>query len=299
MPSRPNSFDSARRATATAPRASSTATRRRSVVVAECRQHRLGAYVRTAPRGAAAGILYGVDCRPEAVRDVQPVNPLLEERVAAGHRLVVPPVAGCLELAHQRREVGQDQLADRAVRQQPPQADRQRLVVIVLAHQHDPARTVARLADPLVVGQPRECRLLHQYMLPGGSARRSGRDETAAAPPPRRRRRPDRRWRRDSRGSSGLPVPHPVRLRPGPVAAGVARAMSSPSRRRCPLWTPVMKPQPRNATWTVVGTAPLSGTRQSGRRDGAPPGPGMDGRHQRSVQVQTPVLPGGHPVAPA
>ena len=154
---------------------------------------------------------------------MQPVNPLLEERVAAGHRLVVPPVAGSLELAHQRREVGQDQLADRAVGQQPPQADRQRLVVIVLAHQHDPARMVARLADPLVVGQPRERRLLHQYMLPGGQ-RSEGQVEMKS----RRHRHHDGVDARIVDGGAIVavapdsPVPYPVRLRPGPVTAGVA-----------------------------------------------------------------------------
>jgi hypothetical protein len=80
------------------------------------------------------------------------VDPLLEERVAAGHRLVVAPVVGRLEPMRDGREVGEDHLADHAVGQQAPQADGQRLVVVVLADEHHAAGAVPA-SHRLVVGQ--------------------------------------------------------------------------------------------------------------------------------------------------
>ena len=185
----------------------------RAVVVAEGGQHRLGARVRPGPRRRRPVAVDRRDPRPEAVRDVEPVDPLLEEGVAAGQRLVVPPVAGGLEPADQGREVGQDQFAYRPLRQQPAQADRQRLVVIVLPHQHDAAGAVSRLAHPArsrpAAGTPasppaRACR----RPAPAGSDR----DGTAAAPRRRRRPRADlqsprgsRRGRRRRRSGRGTP----------------------------------------------------------------------------------------------
>ena len=79
---------------------------------------------------------------------MQPVDPFLEERVPAGHGLVVAPVVGCLQPVHMRREMREHHLADRAFGEQPPQADRERLVVIVLADEHDATGPVARARRP-------------------------------------------------------------------------------------------------------------------------------------------------------
>ena len=49
---------------------------------------------------------------------MEPVNALLEKRVAARHRLVVAPVVGGLEAVRQRREVREDHLADDAILQE-------------------------------------------------------------------------------------------------------------------------------------------------------------------------------------
>ena len=76
---------------------------------------------------------------------MQPVDAFFEERVAAGHRFVVAPVVGGLEPLGDGREVREHHLADRTVGEQPPQADRQRLVVIVLADEHDAPGAVPRL----------------------------------------------------------------------------------------------------------------------------------------------------------
>ena len=63
------------------------------------------------------------DRRTQTARNVQPVDAFLEERVAAGDRLVVAPVVGRLQPPDDRREVGENEVADRALVQQAPQAD--------------------------------------------------------------------------------------------------------------------------------------------------------------------------------
>ena len=70
------------------------------------------------------------------------MDAFLEERIAAGHRLVVAPVVGGLQPQRDGHEMREHHLADRAVGQQAPQADGQRLVVIVLADEDvRPARS--------------------------------------------------------------------------------------------------------------------------------------------------------------
>ena len=98
---------------------------------------------------------------------MQPVNALFEERVAAGHRLIVPPVVGSLEPLDDRGEVREHHLPDHALAQQTPQADRQRLVVVVLSHEYDSSSPVTRRSYLQVVLHPEVGRLLDQHVLAG------------------------------------------------------------------------------------------------------------------------------------
>ncbi len=104
-----------RRAAATAPRASSRASRR-PVVVLERHHHALGPSIGPGARHRRAIAVRRDDRRAEAAGQVQPVDAFLEERIAAGHRLVVAPVVGRLQAMGERREVREDHLADRRPR---------------------------------------------------------------------------------------------------------------------------------------------------------------------------------------
>ena len=101
---------------------------------------------------------------------MQPVNAFFEERVAAGHALVVAPVVGGLQPLGDGREVREDHLADRALGEQLAQHDRQRLVVIVLADEHHALAPVARVDRRAVVLDARKRRLLDQHVLAGARA---------------------------------------------------------------------------------------------------------------------------------
>ena len=130
---------------------------------------------------------------PRLAGQVQPVDAFLEERVAAGHRLVVAPVVRGLQPLDDAAEVAEHHLADHAVGQQLAQRDGERLVVIVLADQHHALGAIARLAHRLVVAHRRERRLLDQHVLAGRQRlQREVRGETSAAPRSRPRRRSDR-----------------------------------------------------------------------------------------------------------
>ena len=63
------------------------------------------------------------------------------------------PVPGRLQAVGQRREVREDHVADGPVGQEPAESDRERLVVVVLAHDDDPLRVVPRVARPFEVGE--------------------------------------------------------------------------------------------------------------------------------------------------
>ncbi len=108
------------------------------------------------------------DAGTKAACQVQPVNAFLEERVAAGHRLVVAPVVGRLEAPGERREVREHHLPDRIVGQQAAESDGQRLVVVVLADQHHAIRPRLGVADREVVLGVQIGRLLDQHVLAGG-----------------------------------------------------------------------------------------------------------------------------------
>ena len=107
-----------------------------------------------------------------------------------------------------------------------------------------PARPVARVADPLVVGQPRERRLLHQHVLTGGASARSVRFEME----PRRHRHHDGA---DAGVFDRLPVaavapatavPHAVRLGPRAIPAGIARNDLVPEPPQVPAVDPGDEP---------------------------------------------------------
>ena len=95
------------------------------------------------------------------------MDPLLEERIAARHRLVIAPIVGGLEPPGERGDVREHHLADRARGQLCPEADGERLVVIVLANEHDTSGTVACVDHRAVVHQKGEGRLLDEHVLSG------------------------------------------------------------------------------------------------------------------------------------
>ena len=99
---------------------------------------------------------------------MQPVNPLFEKGVAAGHRLVVAPVARGLEPLGDRREVPKDHVADNAISEQLPKLHRLRFVVIVFADDDDSVGLVARGHRGFEIDQAREGRFLDQHVLPRG-----------------------------------------------------------------------------------------------------------------------------------
>ena len=99
---------------------------------------------------------------------MQPVNAFFEERIAAGHRLVVAPVVGRLQALDDAAEMAKDHLTDHVVGQQLAECDRERLVMVVLANQHHPAGAVAGFFHNFVVAHGRERRLLDQHVLAGG-----------------------------------------------------------------------------------------------------------------------------------
>ena len=111
------------------------------------------------------------DFRSEAARNVQPVNAFFEERVAAGHALVVAPVVGALQPLRDRGEVRKYHVADRAFGEQLSQDDRERFVVIVFANEHDTLRLVARVDGRAVVLHARKGGLLDEHMFTRASAR--------------------------------------------------------------------------------------------------------------------------------
>ena len=96
---------------------------------------------------------------------MQPVNAFFEERIASGHGLVVAPVVLRLQALRDGREMREHHLANRALGQQLPQHDSQRLVVIVLAHEHDALRLVARIDRRPVVFEARKRGLFDQHVL--------------------------------------------------------------------------------------------------------------------------------------
>ena len=130
---------------------------------------------------------------PRLERQVQPVNAFLEERVASGHRFVVAPVVGRLELPDERREVPEHHLADGASLQQLAKTHGERLVVIVLADEDDLARPRLRRQQPSrspqAAGTPasRRGRAFRRRALAASAP-----DESAAAPPRPRRPRSGR-----------------------------------------------------------------------------------------------------------
>ena len=70
-----------------------------------------------------------------------------------------------LEPVGQRRELREHQLADRAIREQPPQQHRQRLVVVVLADHHHATRLITRRDRGVEIPQRGKRRLLDQHVL--------------------------------------------------------------------------------------------------------------------------------------
>ena len=110
------------------------------------------------------------DAGPETVREMEPVNALLEERVAARHLFVVAPVVGSFQSMGDGREVREYHVAERSGCDEAPKVHRERLVVVVLADQHDPVGAIPRRDHCLVIVYPKIRRLLHQHMLARGES---------------------------------------------------------------------------------------------------------------------------------
>ena len=124
--------------------------------------------------------------------------------------------------------------------EQPPQRDRQRLVVIVLADEHDAAGAVARVAHGLVVRHRRERRLLDEHVLARGE-----RLQRQVEMEPRRHGDDDRvdvrivdRGRVVAVAARRRQSARQKRSALRAVAAGVAQRSRRRRRaRRCRLWT--------------------------------------------------------------
>jgi hypothetical protein len=131
--------------------------------------------------------------------------------------------------------VREHHVTDDAVAHQPAQAHGQRLVVIVLAHQHHARGAVARGTDGLVVPGARERGLLHQHVLARGQ--RLEREIEVAGGRHRHHHRIDARVV-DGRlvaaegGDAAEPAPERVGLLH--VAAGVARRHHAPEPAQVP-----------------------------------------------------------------
>ena len=97
---------------------------------------------------------------------MQPVNPLLEEGVAPGYRLVIPPIISIFKPLRERGEVRKHHLANRVLSQQPPQTNCQRLIVVILSNKHDTSSPVTRRSHPQIILHPQIGRLLHEHVLP-------------------------------------------------------------------------------------------------------------------------------------
>ena len=182
-----------------------------------------------------------------------------------GHRFVVPPVVGGLEPLRDGGEVREHELADRALGQQPAQADRQRLVVIVLADDHHPPRAI-----PGIHGRgsrPWVRRLLDEHVLAGRQGAQGQLQVEAGGTAITTASTADRRWPRGSpRSCSAPPYSPAVAVGPGAVAAGVAADhLSRLSDRRTRLWTAVMKPHPRKAMCSGSDIEDISSNRWPGR----------------------------------
>ena len=91
-----------------------------------------------------------------------------EKRVAACHAFVVAPVGLALQSLRDGREVRKDHLADRSLGEQLPEHDRERLVMIVLAHEYHSARPVPRVDGRAVIVGARKRRLFDEHVLAGG-----------------------------------------------------------------------------------------------------------------------------------
>ena len=108
----------------------------------------------------------GADPGPQASGYVQPVDSLLEERIAARHFLIVAPVVGRFGLLHDRDEVSEHQFSDDAAGQESAKLDTKRFVMIVFTHQHHATAPSARFDDGLIVIEVGKRRLFHQNVLP-------------------------------------------------------------------------------------------------------------------------------------
>ena len=99
---------------------------------------------------------------------MQPVDAFLEKCVATRHRFVVAPVVGRLQAMRHSREMSEHHLADDVLFQQLPQADGERLVMIVFSDQDHALGRVPGGDDRVVVGHPNERRFFDEDVFAGG-----------------------------------------------------------------------------------------------------------------------------------
>src|SRR6476620_663212 len=140
----------------------------RAVVVGERDEHALGAPIGALTRRSRPETVYRRDARTETPRDVQPVDAFLKERIPSRHGLVIAPVVGGFQPEGDGHEMPEHHVADSIFGQQTPQADGQRLVVIVLADEDGTPGAIALRDNREVVVGVEKCRFLDQHVLACG-----------------------------------------------------------------------------------------------------------------------------------
>jgi hypothetical protein len=102
----------------------------------------------------------------EGPQQVDPVDPAFQQRAASGERLIVAPATRPLGLERVDRQIAD--LSDVAGLDGSPQHRHQRLVGVVLRHQHLAPARQRRGFRHIHVGGAQECWFLHDHVLAGG-----------------------------------------------------------------------------------------------------------------------------------
>jgi hypothetical protein len=166
---------------------------------------------------------------------MEPVNAFLEEGVPSCHGLVVAPVVGALQSLDDAAEVAEHHVSNDPFRQQLSQAYRQRLIMVVLPHEHHAIRAVARRNGGFVVLHPEKGRLLDDNMLACLE-----RPQRQIEMKPGRHGDDDRIHARVFDGrrvlpvAAGTPITAAQLLGPRPVATGVTAGDVAPQRAQVP-----------------------------------------------------------------
>jgi hypothetical protein len=142
-----------------------------TIVVRKADEHALRTAIRAMTRDGRPIAVRVDDARSETVGEMEPVDAFFEERIAACHLFVVAPVVTGLQPMRDRREVREHHLTQHASGNQLAQFDGERLVMIVLPHEHHTPGAIARRRNRLVILDAQERRLLHEDMFARGERR--------------------------------------------------------------------------------------------------------------------------------